>query len=203
MKRPARGVTILEVLVVVAIVGILSAVAAGGLRSLVANTRIAQTGRTLASSLRAARTRAVATSCPHFVQVNGPTYAGLGPAGYPARRNMVNIIRKADCTQNQAVWVPGDLVIDSFPLHDGPLDSVRFVTAIVGNLGNNAFGIGYDRLATRTVWVDAAGGGQAAFADITAAAPAIITIQIQSTVAADSGAAGTVSIPAMGNVRFP
>lgn len=204
--RKARGVTLLEVMIVVTIVGILSAVAAGGLRSLLTQTRVAQSGRVLASAFRTARLRAIATGCPHFVQVNGPTYGGLGPVGFQWRPNTVSVMRKGDCTQVDANFAAGDVLIDSFKLHDGDVNSVRITAPATlvagGQLLANSFAVGYDRLATRNVWADSAGGGHAAFADITATVPAVIPLTIQSSLP-DAAPGGTLSIPTLGSVRYP
>lgn len=207
MRRPARGVTLLEVLVVVAIVAILSAIAAGGLQSLVSRTRVAQTGRTLASALRNTRLRAVATGCFHFAQVNGPQYAGVnaGVVGFPTRRNTVSIVRKANCDATLPVFQPGDQVVDSFPMHDGPLASVQFdVPPLLGTtLGNNAFTVGWDRTAARFVAADTGGGGALSFVDVTAAAPNPITVGLTALGSGVTVAGGAVAVPTNGHVRYP
>lgn len=211
-RRRAAGVTLLEVMVVVAIVGILSAIAAGGMRSLVTTTRVAQSGRVLATAFRQTRLRSMATHCTHFVQVNGPTYGGsganaVGPAGFLGVRNQAAIYRKGDCTSTQAGFAPGDILVDSFVINDAPIGSLDFVVPapLIASttLDNNAFGVAYDGQGSRTVWVDEAGGGAASFVDVTATVPAILSLTIRSHSAQVDEAFGTLSIPLTGGARFP
>ncbi len=205
-----RGVTLLEVMVVVAIVGILSAIAAGGMRSMVTSTRVAQSGRVLATAFGQTRLRAMATRCTYFVQVNGPAYGGAGaaaagPAGFLGVRNQAAIYRKGDCASAQATFVAGDILVDSFVLNDGPLGSLDFLVPATligsGALDNSAFAVAYDGLGTRSVWSDATGGGAASFMNVTAGVPDLLTMTIRSH--SEPDALGTLAIPLTGRARFP
>ena len=66
--REARGVTLIEMLVVMTLVGLLAAVVAPSVGSGVETVRLRATGERLAATLRMARTRALRTQ--HYMQVS-------------------------------------------------------------------------------------------------------------------------------------
>src|SRR5580658_8962870 len=67
MKR-ARGITLIEMLVVMTLVGLLAAVVAPSVASGAETVRLRSTGERLAATLRLARTRALRTQ--HYMQVS-------------------------------------------------------------------------------------------------------------------------------------
>jgi prepilin-type N-terminal cleavage/methylation domain-containing protein len=112
MRRGSfRGVTLLEVMTVVAIVGILSALGGGALMNLVKTNRVVSSAKEVMAMARAARTRALASSCPHFIQLNGRSYAGAAPT--PNRPSTIFLVRKGVCSSTLPYFEATDKVVDS------------------------------------------------------------------------------------------
>ena len=89
MRR--RGFTLLEMMTVVAIVGIISALAAPNLIGMVRSTRVSGELATLVATLNAARSQAVTSGLPTVVCMRGPSYAGT--TGDEV--NLVEVYRKS------------------------------------------------------------------------------------------------------------
>src|SRR5580658_3833519 len=66
--KHARGITLIEMLVVMTIVGLIAAVVAPSVGSGVETVRLRATGERLAATLRTARTRALRTR--HYMQIS-------------------------------------------------------------------------------------------------------------------------------------
>lgn len=165
-----RGFTLLEIMVVVAIVGILGAIAAGFTVQMLRSAEVNRAAKTVNSAVGQARQRAITTGCAHFVQVNGPQYAGAGPQDFPGRRGFVAIVRKAQCDSTNYFFEAGDRVVESERwLPDGVFTvqqvDVRPPAGLMGgaHLASDALAFGFDRLGRRSVFVDTGGAGAAGF----------------------------------------
>ena len=169
--RARRGSTLAEVMTVVAIIGILSAMGGSALQGMLAFNRVAASGKGLNSALGGVRTRAAASNCAHFVQVNGPTFAGVGSTSFPVRAGTISMMRKGNCASTVTSFEPGDRLVDSVQL--GPDEIPTSVQLALpkallpgGTLGSESFVIGYDRLGSRRVWFDASGTGEAGYTEV-------------------------------------
>lgn len=110
MKRAlSRGVSLLEVMVVVAIVGIVAGTAAMGFSDMKNMGMVREETRNLLSALRNARTLAVATSIPHGVRISGGADAAA-----PEYRNYIITYRKPNADTAAGPYAPGfDRVLQS------------------------------------------------------------------------------------------
>lgn len=170
--RGPRGVTMIEIMVVVAIVGIMSAISGAFTIQMLKSSRVNATARTVNAIIGSARQRAVMTGCGHFVQLNGPGYTGAGATGFPSRAATISIVRKGDCNSQSFIFEAGDRVVDFEPL--GP-DELPYQVRLKPAAGlitdtymdNDALVVGYDRLGRRGIFVDDDGSGATSFAENT------------------------------------
>lgn len=182
-RRPA-GTTLAEMMTVVAIIGMLSAMGGSALMDMVVADRVISTSKSLMGALGGARIRAASSNCPHYVQVNGPTYAGTGAAGFVTQPSLIAVMRKSNCASTVMRFEPGDRAVDSVAL--GPEEvpgAVRLLlpTAVLSSqtLTNQSVVFAFDRLGARFVSVDAAGSGASGFADITAVDSVAVNLTLQ------------------------
>lgn len=111
----------IEILMVVAIMGILAAVAGFGVTLMARTGKVNGEATALASVLNNVRTRALTDHCTHFLQFNGTTYDASGaPSDVPRRTNYALVFRKADCGSNNRFFEPGagDHLIAEYPLQE-------------------------------------------------------------------------------------
>lgn len=119
MRR--RGVSLLEVVVVVAIIGIISAIAAPNLLRLIQRNRVVNVGREFGSIFVNARTQAVTRGFPSTICLSGPAFA--------TRPNQVRMVRKAVALAPGAVVTPdvAGIAAADFPLENWfPTEQVVF-----------------------------------------------------------------------------
>jgi prepilin-type N-terminal cleavage/methylation domain-containing protein len=129
MKPSPNGFTLIEMMIVVAIIGVLSAMSVWAMNSFTANMKVSADANTLASFIRSARLKTYAQGCPHVVQLTIPA------AGTTTRARMT-LYRKGSCTltaANQLLRVnnsppiagtPNDIVSSSEEVQTGALLSV-------------------------------------------------------------------------------
>jgi prepilin-type N-terminal cleavage/methylation domain-containing protein len=91
MRLRRRGFTLIEIMVVVAIVGVLSGLAVWSMNSFMANMRLSADASTIASFIRGARNKTFAQGCPHVVRIVVP------PAG-SANVPRISMYRKQNCS---------------------------------------------------------------------------------------------------------
>lgn len=176
--RKARGFTLLELMIVVAIIGVLGALSVFALGQILQQGRVNGAAARLTQLLRDARTRAVTQRCPHLVQINARTYAPASPpAGAPRRAMTASIIRKANCAglpsrnfyEEGADLASRDKVLLEVELADLTTpNAVRvFVTSPTGIVGggelDKSITIGFDVDGRRTYAEDLDGDGNATF----------------------------------------
>jgi prepilin-type N-terminal cleavage/methylation domain-containing protein len=135
-----RGFTLLEMLTVVAIVGVLSAMATTGIMEIEKTGRVNGTATAVARMLANARSRTIAERCRYVVQITGPTWnPPAPPAGAQIVPNSVLTFRKRDCESTVGRFETGDRTISELML-DSSNGNVRFVTNPIGLSPGNVLG---------------------------------------------------------------
>jgi prepilin-type N-terminal cleavage/methylation domain-containing protein len=166
MKARRGGFTLIEMMMVVAIVGILSGLAVGGIRGLVDQGRANGTAGSLARLVANARLRAISMGCRTSVQVNGPSYAPSSgtPVGFPSAPNTVSVFMKKQCDSTNGYFEAGDRIVSSYSLVDQHVNLT--IPAVVTTLGSNSVVVSYGMTSTgvgasfqRDTYLDSSGNG--------------------------------------------
>lgn len=185
-RHGRRGMTLLEMMTVVAIIGILSSIGGGALFDMVVASRVVSSTKSLMAMLGTARLRATMSNCPHYVQVNGPTYVGTGATGFVRAPATLSLMRKGSCASAKMAFEPGDQLVDSDSL--GPAELPNAVQLLVPAtmlstevLRGEGVTIGYDRLGGRSVWFDAGGAGETGFSEVTGLGDTTFSLHENST----------------------
>jgi|CXWL01.1.fsa_nt_gi prepilin-type N-terminal cleavage/methylation domain-containing protein len=166
-----RGVTILELMIVVAIVGIVAGLAATSFTEMRAIGAAREETRFLLGALRNARTMAVATTVPHGI------YIGGGADGTnPPLANRVAMFRKATPDMAATDYVDGDYILTqrALPAQGGTTNSMILFDAIQANT-NSSIRVVFDRNGNPQVWNVIAGIGTPVV--ITPGAPAVLAVR--------------------------
>ncbi len=128
--RPTPGFSLLELMVVVAIIGILTALAVPSLLTLVRRSRVSSEAGTLAALVGSMRSQAVTRGYPTVACVRGRSYSGSvndEPGRLTTFRKGTPVLPPNTVDQNTAGLdqtavdggLPPDLVLESRPLDDG------------------------------------------------------------------------------------
>jgi prepilin-type N-terminal cleavage/methylation domain-containing protein len=217
MNHALRGMTLLEMLIVVAIVGILSTLGVVSIVSMTQIGRVNSAAGTLTRALVDARLRSMTQHCSHVVQVNGPTYAATSAlVGAPRQAGSVSVIRKARCTSTTMRYEAGgstegfdrDRVLTTAILGDDAIATRGVKYHVVGPTGiiaggdeltRQALAIGYSDTGARSLLVDVDTG-----AGFVGGTTSDFTLAIAAPTAnADAGVQVTVVIPTSGVASRP
>jgi prepilin-type N-terminal cleavage/methylation domain-containing protein len=150
-----RGMTLIEIMLVVAIIGIISAISAVGVTRLTAFGRVNGTAGQLQRLLANARLRAVTTQCPHYVIINGPDFAGTSVAGAPRTVAAAFMLRKANCQSTELGYEAGstpeerDAVVSTMLLAEPSAGLEYTFPPPIAVLGANGVLIEYSTLGQR------------------------------------------------------
>jgi prepilin-type N-terminal cleavage/methylation domain-containing protein len=166
-RAPARtaGFTLVELMAVVAIVGILSAIGLSGVMHIAKLGKVNGTATALARMMTNARTRAILERCMYVVQVTGPQWAPGAAAGPDVRKipKSIQVYRKATCNSTNGFFETGqgDKLISEFDLDDSN-GNVLMLTGpggvVPGDImGANAVSFAWAPDGTRLLYVDATG----------------------------------------------
>lgn len=131
MKR--RGFTLLEMMTVVAIIGVMASVAVINFRDQIDRARARGAAKSFARTISDTRLRAMTMACTFGVQINGPQYYPTTvPTGMIKARNTIIVYRKANCdgTVPNLFYEPGDKIIAT-QLYDPTGSQVRWPPSVL------------------------------------------------------------------------
>lgn len=208
-----RGFTLIELMMVVAIVGVLAGLAAYSLTTVNEIGRVNGAAQSVANILRSARARAITERCTYYVQFNGPRYAPLAaPVDVPRSANTIIVWRKNNCRSNIAAYEGGlapaqrDRRVTDYTMNEFVTEIVFSPGIIVGDrLTTQSASIGWQGDGTRVVWSDPDADGTSA--DTGLGAGAVVTLTLQGLNDAPPAGDGLpnriVNVPANGPAVAP
>jgi prepilin-type N-terminal cleavage/methylation domain-containing protein len=167
--RVRRGMTLVELMVVVAIVGVMTALAMASITAATRVGRVNGASTSLATMLTNARSRALTEHCTYVLQLNGPTYdASAAPLDVRRRPNTALLFRKNKCGSTVGAYEPTpvpldqDHLVEDMELATFTID-LRFPTSVVagGLLGSGSVSIAWlgNGSSQRTVYSDPTASG--------------------------------------------
>jgi prepilin-type N-terminal cleavage/methylation domain-containing protein len=201
MSAP-RGVTLLETMVAVAVIGIMSSMAGLEVINTLRISRITNAAKSLESVLKGARLRSIVSNCTHVVQVNGTLYNGTGPTGFSGRRGAAIIVRKGVCASVNAWFEAGDVRVDEVDIEGLSLGVEMGVPVTLitdGVLDTESIAVGYDRTGSRLIGLDSTGVGSAGFATVGSAPDSLLLPRRPGATATVGLAFRPISVPQNAN----
>lgn len=185
MTKTPRGVTLVELLVVVAIIGVMAGLASVGLQTMARFGGVNGGADSLTRLMATLRARAMTERCRYILQINGPNYA-LAAAGAPVDVPKVNstafVYRKGVCNAPGVAFEPGlpgaqaDKLVDQYSLED--MHMVLFVPALVlpaQLVTTQSVSFSWNELGQRAVAVDDDSDGVST--PVPTAAPLTVTVR--------------------------
>lgn len=162
MRR--RGFTLIELMLALAITGVLAGMAAYSLTAVNTLGRVNGGSQTIANILRNARAHAIMERCTYVVQFNGPRYNPVtAPVDVPRQANTIIVWRKNDCRSVLPAYEPNlalplrDRRVNDYVLNDFQAELVftnGIITEPANRLMQRSVSIGWLGDGTRTVWAD-------------------------------------------------
>lgn len=162
MRR--RGFTLIEMMLALAITGVLAAMAAYSLTAVNTLGRVNGGAQSVANILRNARAHAIMERCTYVVQFNGPLYNPVtAPVDVPRLPNTIIVWRKNDCRSTVPAYVPNlaatlrDRRVNDYSLNEFQAELVvtnGVITEPANRLMARSISIGWLGDGTRTVWAD-------------------------------------------------
>lgn len=155
-----RGFTLIELMVVISIIGVLSALAVTGYQGVMRNARTNGEADTLSQFLKNARLRSIASGCAHVVRYTGQTFS-LPLVAQP--RTLV-MYRKAGCTVATAASLyftapaapaPVDRIVSTYQLPDKALSVVHLGTGY--DLADDSLMVGFGADGNYVAAIDTGG----------------------------------------------
>lgn len=145
MKRAEKGFSLLELVVVVAVMLIVTAISLPTVRRTVNSYRLDVTGHAVASMLQQVRSAAVKNDTPYYVQYDGVAGPGLAFAVPAARYIPLTYVPNTDPTVSVATNV-GFMPVGGVPPNDAQLQAAMglgagVVPQIGGPIGFSARGL--------------------------------------------------------------
>jgi prepilin-type N-terminal cleavage/methylation domain-containing protein len=159
-----RGFSLIEMMVVVAIISVISSLGVASVVNITRTGRVNGTSTVLARMMANARTRAVVERCPYLVQIGGQRWSPTGAVnGQHILKRGVVVYRKLDCLSTNGVFEAGDQYIQEFSMDDST-GRVTLAVAPAGVVPNNwldltGLTIAYSPTGVRSIFVDPANSG--------------------------------------------
>jgi prepilin-type N-terminal cleavage/methylation domain-containing protein len=206
MKRSRRGVTLVEIMVVVAIGGVMSSLAAVGMTNVVRHGRVNSAATSLARLATTARQRAMAERCRFVLQINGTTYnPASATADVPRRASVAFLYRKNNCASTTGAYEPGiavaqrDRLLDEYALNEFFFELGLPTTVVAsGRLTSSSVSLSWNELGQLSVWADGDQDGVSTDASLTS-----VTMRVRSVPGNDLQPWRDVVVPMAGRATAP
>lgn len=208
MSPRRRGFTLVEVMIVVAIIGVMAALAAVGVQSMNRFGRVNGATDALAQLMTSLRSRAMTEHCRYMLQINGPDYdAASAPADVPRMPNTALVYRKGDCASTVPAFEPGlaapgaDRLVSQYPLGEYRVELELPAAVLPGSrLLTQSLTLSWNALGQRQIAIDADADGTS---DAIAVAGELMMVVRASPGSDTTLPSQALVVPAAGRARAP